>query len=187
MMTHTPDQTPPAAEDRTKPATDTSTPAPSGPAPGSRKAKLAKLKRDHPVLYASRHVGVAVLEVVAGLLGLSVLLRTLLPRIDWSWVPWPDLDLSWIPDITKPEWLRYLDVVYWIRRLVDLPDLSLPAWLPALAGNLKFVIPIVVGVIVATAEVQRRKRKLPIDGEGTTAEDANDAKASAEETSHANR
>lgn len=59
------------------------------PPPGSRAARLAKLQREHPVFYASRHVLWAVLRLLLPLLGVGALLATLLPRVDLTWLPKP--------------------------------------------------------------------------------------------------
>jgi hypothetical protein len=108
------------------------------PPPHTAAAKLAKWKAAHPQLYASRHVVLAVLEI----LGLSALIGALLPRIPWRL---PKLDLSWLPDIDLP------NIWGWLPR-VDLPNL-------AELADYKWVVLLVIAVGVAVAEVHRNKRK----------------------------
>jgi hypothetical protein len=57
---------------------------PFAPPPGSFAARLLIFQRNHPRLYASRHVVLAVGKVATALLGLAVLVRLLLqPVLDW--------------------------------------------------------------------------------------------------------
>ncbi|WP_214407847.1 hypothetical protein [Pseudonocardia lacus] len=123
-----------------------------GPPPGSVAARLAVFRREHPRLWAARHVVLAALKVGFALLGLAAFLRLLvapllgwlrglLPDIDLPDIPWPDIDL---PDIPWPD--------------IDLPDLHAPGWLLVLLGTAKFWVPILVAVGVAVVEVRRRRR-----------------------------
>jgi hypothetical protein len=122
------------------------------PPPGSVAARLAAFRRDHPRLWASRHVVLAAGKVALGLLGVAAFLRLLvapvlewlrglLPDIDLPAIPWPDIDL---PDIPWPD--------------IDLPDLVLPPWLLAVAATAKFWVPILVAIGLAVVEVRRRRR-----------------------------
>jgi hypothetical protein len=124
---------------------------PFAPPPGSLAARLQAFERDHPRLWASRHVVLAVLKVLVALLGFAAFirlllapvlswLRGLLPDIDLPDIPWPDIDL---PDIPWPD--------------IDLPDLVLPPWLRAVLGTAKFWVPVLVAIAVAVAEVRRRR------------------------------
>ncbi|HET6391262.1 MAG TPA: hypothetical protein VFG13_00430 [Blastococcus sp.] len=125
---------------------------PFEPAPGTFAARLRRFQREHPHLWAARHVVLATCRVLAGLLGvvlfLQLVLRQLLawlsdhlPDLDLPDIPWPDVDL---PSIPWPD--------------VDLPDVSLPGWLLALVGTAKFWVPILVAVVLAVREVRRRKQ-----------------------------
>jgi hypothetical protein len=116
------------------------------PPPGSFAARLLVFRRNHPRLYASRHVVRALGRVTAILLGLAVFVRLLLqpvldwitdllptielqsipwPDINWPSIPWPDIDL---PDLAVPSWLRVSGVAGVIRRLREAgladPELS---------------------------------------------------------------
>lgn len=123
------------------------------PPPGSVAARLAVFRRDHPRLWAARHVVLAVLKVGLALLGVAAFLRllvapvlqwlrSLLPDLDLPAIPWPDIDL---PDIPWPD--------------LDLPDLHPPAWVLVLLGTAKFWVPILVAVAAAAVEVRRRRRR----------------------------
>jgi len=124
---------------------------PFEPAPGTLAAWVQRLQREHPRLWAARHVVLATGRVLAGLLGLVVLVQVLLrqvlgwladrlPDVDLPSIPFPDVDL---PSIPWPD--------------VDLPDVSLPGWLLVLLGTAKFWVPILVAVVLAVREVRRRK------------------------------
>jgi hypothetical protein len=126
---------------------------PFDPAPGTLAARLRAVEDRHPRLWAARHVVLAAARVLAGLLGLAVLLQTLLrpllewlagllPRVDWPDLPWPDLpSIPW-PDVDWP----------------DLPDVSLPGWLAAVLATGKFWGPVLVAAVLAAREVRRKRR-----------------------------
>jgi hypothetical protein len=113
------------------------------PEPGTRAARRAKFEREHPHLYASRHVVKGAAQVALAIIGLTFLLR-FLPAI-----PWPDIDLPSIP-------LPHID-------LPDLPlpriDIELPEWIKAIARSKMYWLPIVVGIFLALGELERRKRR----------------------------
>jgi hypothetical protein len=133
---------------------------PFEPPPGTRAARMYRFQRDHPRLFAARHVLVETGAVLFAIFGVGALvsafLRSVLPRIDWSWLP----SIS-LPDIDPPSWLRYLDPLYWLRRL--LPDWDLPGWLPDVslprAEWLKYAVPIIISALVAIEEVRRRRKR----------------------------
>jgi hypothetical protein len=121
------------------------------PPRGSFAARLLTFQRNHPGLYASRHVVCAVGKVGAGLLGLVVFVRLLLqPALDWITdrlpdielpsIPWPNID--W-PSIPWPD--------------IDLPQLAVPFWLRVIIGTAKFWLPVFLAIGVAIAEVRRRR------------------------------
>lgn len=134
---------------------------PLDPPPGTRAAKMAEFERSHPRLYASRHIAVAVGEVLLVVLGVGVLLRSLLPRIDFSWLP--DVDMSWVPDIDL-SWIP--DPLGWFWGL--LPDISMPGWWDTVMGSTRYWVPILIALGVAGREVDKRRK-------------ARDAKAEREE------
>jgi hypothetical protein len=116
-------------------------------------------QRNHPRLYASRHVVRAVGKVVAALLGVAAFIRLLLqpvlnwisdrlPQIDLPSIPWPDI--PW-PDIPLPD--------------IDLPELALPPWLRVIIGTAKFWLPVLIAIGVAIAEVRRRRAKAAREGD----------------------
>ena len=87
------------------------------PPPGSFAARLLIFQRNHPRLYASRHVMLAVGKVAAALLGLGLLVRLLLqPVLDWIKDRLPEIDLPSIPwpDIPWPD--------------IPLPNSIFPTW-----------------------------------------------------------
>ncbi|MCD0453688.1 hypothetical protein LO762_31550 [Actinocorallia sp. API 0066] len=120
------------------------------PPPGTLLARLERWERERPVLYASRHVLLALGQVVLPLLGIGALLRLLipnidLPRIDLPDIPFPDLpDLPDFPDILPD---------------IDLPDLVLPGWMQTAAQALKFVVPVLIALGVAANEIKKNRRK----------------------------
>lgn len=131
--------------------------------PGSRAARLETLRREHPVLYAARHVVLASLQVLIGAVGLGALVWGLLPRLpipniplpDIPEIPWPAIDLPAIPwpDLPLPAF--------------DLLDLSHLAWLKDLWNSVNWLVPIIIAIIVAINELdKRRKREAGQKGDG---------------------
>jgi hypothetical protein len=124
----------------------------------SREARRDRLAREHPVRFTVERVGVAVVEVVLGVLGvgavIGVFMRGLLPDITWGWLPdVPHL----IQDLDAPEWLKYVDPFYWLGRLdIPWPNIDLPGWL---AGSTKYWLPIAIVLVVALGELDRRRKK----------------------------
>jgi hypothetical protein len=93
--------------------------------------------RDHPHLYAARHVVKGAGQVAIALIGLTFLLQLItLPDIDL-----PDADLPDLP---------------W-------PHLELPGWVRAILQSKKFWLPILIGIFVANAELKRRRNKVTRD------------------------
>jgi hypothetical protein len=123
------------------------------PPPGTRAAKLAQFQREHPALYATRHVALATLKVVFPLLGLGALITVLLAQIDWSWAANIGAFVrslllqirAWVPDIDLP----FSVPREWILWIVKSP---LFAWA-------KWVLPIIIAMFVAIEEFQRHQRK----------------------------
>jgi hypothetical protein len=116
------------------------------PEPGTRAARRARFEREHPRLYAYRHVVKGAGQVALAIIGLTFLLR-LLPAI-----PWPDIDLPAIPlpSIDLPD-------IPWPQ--IDLPDIAVPGWIKAIAQSKQYWLPIVIGLFLANAELERRKRR----------------------------
>lgn len=123
------------------------------PPPGSRAAKMHKLKREHPHVYAARHVVLAVLQVLIGAIWIGALLSGLLPRIDLPAIPLPDLPaIPWpdLPDIPWPA-IPLPDI--------DVPNLPFLAQLRELWSSLNWLVPIVIAVLVASNEVSKRRKR----------------------------
>jgi hypothetical protein len=119
----------------------------------TREERRDRLAREHPVRFTVQRVGVAVIEVALGVLGIGALIgvfvRGLLPDISWSW----------LPDVSVPAWLKYIDPFYWIGTLdIPWPDVSLPGWL---TGSAKYWVPVLIALVIALAEVDRRRKKSP--------------------------
>jgi hypothetical protein len=112
------------------------------PEPGTRAARRARFEREHPRWYAARHVGKGAAQVALALVGLTFL-------------------LSLIPDITIDVDLPHIDLpaVPWPH--VDLPQL--PAWLREVLQSKKYWLPLVIGILVANAELERRRNKVTRD------------------------
>jgi hypothetical protein len=133
---------------------------PFEPPPGTRAARLAQFQREHPALYATRHVALATLQVLLPLLGLGALITALLPQIDWSWITGivafvRSLLLqirAWIPDIDLP----FSIPREWILWIVNSPWF---AWAKRGFVWAKWVLPIIIAIFVAIAEFQRYQRK----------------------------
>lgn len=130
---------------------------PFEPPAGTRAHRGWQLQQDRPGLYAARHIAIAVAQVAVTVLGLGVLLGSLLPRVDWSWVP--DVPTDWIPDVSLPDWFDPLGWL-WDR----LPDITLPGWVSALAGSWKWWGPILIAVLVASREYEKRKQQRTSEG-----------------------
>ncbi len=120
---------------------------PFEPPRGTRAHRTWQLQQDHAGLYASRHVAIAVARTLGALLGISALLVALLPRVDLSWLPRPDLGKpSWWPDVSLWGWLP--DV-----------DLAAPEWLRPVLRSAKFWVPVLVAIVVAANEYERRRKQ----------------------------
>ena len=128
---------------------------PFEPPAGTTAARWHAWQRRHPALWASRHVLVAVGQVLLTVLGVLVLLHLLLrralawvreqlPELDLPRLPWPDLPRIPWPDLPLPD-------------LPDLPDLPVPWWLAAALATAKFWAPVLVALAVAVREVRRRR------------------------------
>jgi hypothetical protein len=95
--------------------------------------RLAKLQRQRPRLYATRHVAKGAVQVLLAVVGIGLAVRFL---------PLPDLPL---PDIDVPDLPR--------------PDVAAPGWLGAILGTTKFWLPILAGILVALGELGRRRKR----------------------------
>jgi hypothetical protein len=126
---------------------------PLAPPPGTRAARLARFQREHPALYATRHVALATLKAALPLLGLGALIAALLPQLDWSWLA--DIGAlirslraqigAWVPDISLP----FSVPREWIVSIVKSPVVAWAKW----------ALPIIIAIFVAVEEVRRQRRK----------------------------
>lgn len=114
------------------------------PEPGSKAARRDAWIEAHPKLYTVRRTLPAILGIAAALaIGpLVSWLVSVVPWPDWQLpsIPWPDLPSLPLPEINFPDW-------------------SMPGWLGAVLDASKYVVPIAVAVILARAEIRRRRRQ----------------------------
>ena len=111
------------------------------PEPGSPAALREDRMRAKPRLYAARHVLAGVGKVV-----IPILLAALAARFVVS-IPWPDWDLPSIP------WPSLdLPAIPW-------PDWTVPGWLVWILDHLKYILPILAGLLFARAEISRRQHQ----------------------------
>ena len=121
------------------------------PEPGSPAAVREDRMRARPRLYAARHVLVGVGKVV-----IPILLAALAARFVVS-IPWPDWDL---PSIPWPDW--DLPSIPWPSLdlpAIPWPDWTVPGWLVWILDHLKYILPILAGLLFARAEISRRQHQ----------------------------
>ncbi|RNL60633.1 hypothetical protein EFK50_20175 [Nocardioides marmoriginsengisoli] len=116
------------------------------PEPGSKAALREEKMRAHPKRYAARHVVAGVAKVVLPIL-LTLLVARFAIRIDW-----PDWNLPSLPRPNLPDLIPDLPDI-------DLPDLSLPGWVQTILNNAKYVVPVLIGIGLASNEVKRRRKQ----------------------------
>lgn len=131
------------------------------PEPGSKAAKRQTWIRDHPTLYTLKQTLIAVAGVVIPLVLGSYVVRFALnlPWPDWLHlpdIPWPDISLPRIawPDIPWPD-IPWPDITL---PAIPWPEWSLPPWVEWLLDNAKYLWPIVLALVMARAEVRRRRK-----------------------------
>lgn len=118
--------------------------------PGTKAARLQAWGRQHPRLYAIRHVLSSGLGILLGLIGINWLIRLIrpyLPEVSFPEIPWPDIPR---PQISLPR-------IPWPR--LDFLDITPPAWVVVLLDTSKYWMPLLVGVLVAIWEVRRQRRQ----------------------------
>jgi hypothetical protein len=136
---------------------------PAAPAGGGRAAWRERLATNHPYLYAARHVAIALAEVLVGLVGIGAILFGLLPRLGFPSVSWPGISIP-VPDWVRAvgDWRdRVIAVpVGWVRGGVDWVDslVDAPGWVWPVVQATKVWLPVLIAVLVAIAEVMRRRR-----------------------------
>jgi hypothetical protein len=112
------------------------------PEPGSAAERYDEKLLEHPHRYTALVAAGAGLRILVPIL-LTVLGLRLAVSIPWPHLPLPDLPSVPWPDVPAP----------------DLPDWQLPGWLQWLLDKASYVWPVVLAVVVARAEVQRRRRR----------------------------
>lgn len=142
------------------------------PPPGSLAARLDKLARERPHLYASRHVVIAIVQLLIGLLGIGALFAALLPALDLPSIPWPDISIS------LPGWVRTIlgwpdaliaKPVEWVREIF--PSIGLPGFVRTILRSAQWWVPILIALFVAIEEVERRQRRKRAETAKDTAND----------------
>lgn len=121
------------------------------PEHGSAAAAYEDRVRAHPTRYAliaaTGGVAKVLLPILLALIAARIAIS--IPWPDWNLpsIPWPDWDLPSIPwpDINLP-------AIPW-------PDWSMPGWLAWLLDKVKYVWPIVLAVVIARAEIRRRRKQ----------------------------
>ena len=136
------------------------------PPEGTKARRRYDFREAYPRVYSARHVATEVFVMLIGMLGIgalaSALARSMLHSINLSWLP----DL---PDISPPDWLRNLDPLSWVTRL--LPEWDWWGWLPDV--NLpwsQYLVPVVVAILIAGGEVERRKKRAERERQSDTTE-----------------
>lgn len=100
-------------------------------------ARLDKLERDHPRLYAARHVAIAAFQLLIGLVGIGAIVRGLLPNL-----PIP------VPDVAVPGWVRTVFGWYdsltavpvgWVRSIAEWVQsaIAVPGWVGTILQSAK--------------------------------------------------
>jgi hypothetical protein len=134
------------------------------PPPGSHAARMEALKRRHPVLYAARHVALAIAQTIGGFVGVAALLWVivsgLMPNIsvplpDLPPIPWPAIEVPQLPWPPIP----------W--PVVVLPEavIALLRQFGQFASSVKWLVPIVIAVFVAINEVKKRQKRTQAETE----------------------
>jgi len=120
------------------------------PPPGSSAERRLDRIAAHPRRHEITRTGIAVLGVIAALLGVRLLVA--IPWPDWNLpsIPIPSIplpDIPW-PDIPWPD-------IPWPS--IPLPDVELPVWLKWILANLKYVTPVLIAYLIARGETRRRR------------------------------
>lgn len=123
------------------------------PEPGSPAARREQRIREHPWRHTTiATVGGVAKVVVPVLLGLLVVRFAInLPWPHWN-IPWPDIELpriSW-PDIPWPE-IPWPDV--------DAPNWQVPEWVRWVAKTMGYGWPVLLALVLAKLEVDRRREQ----------------------------
>jgi hypothetical protein len=102
----------------------------------------------HPRLYAYRHVAGAVGGVLLTVVGVTVFAKAVAGEILRA-------VLGWLPDLRLPD-IDFPDLPIPSIPFPDLPDITMPGWLGSIAEVVKYVVPVLIALAVAQAEIKRR-------------------------------
>ncbi|WP_244930432.1 hypothetical protein [Nocardioides sp. W7] len=119
------------------------------PEHGSAAAAYEDRLRAHPTRYALLAAGGGVAKVVV-----PILLAVLVARFAVA-IPWPDWDLPSIPTPDLPS-IPWPDLPW---PSISWPDVSVPGWVEWLLDKVKYVWPIVLAIVIARTEIQRRRKQ----------------------------
>ena len=111
------------------------------PEPGSPASMREERARQHPWLYAARHLGVSVVSIAV-----PILLVWLAARLMTSF-PWPQWNLSWVSSLPA---IQALDL--------SMPEWDPPKWLEWAMIRLELVLPILLVVACTGVYAYRRSR-----------------------------
>ena len=121
------------------------------PEPGSKAARREDWATRHPVLASLDEIigGAGKIVIPIALAALIPILSRLLPDwdVDLPSIPWPDIPWPDLPSIPWPD----LPDIPW-------PDVTLPGWVGVILDALRFVWPLLLGIVIAWSEYKRRKR-----------------------------
>lgn len=118
------------------------------PEAGSKAAAYEDKVREHPTRYALIATVGGVAKVVVPILLTLVAVRFAV-RIPWPDVPFPDL-----PDLPSVPWP---DIPWPDLPSIPFPDVSVPDWVRWLLDKVKYVWPVVLAFVIARAEIKRRR------------------------------
>jgi len=119
------------------------------PEEGSKAAAYEDRVRAHPTSYALLAAGGGVAKVVV-----PILLALLVARFAVS-IPWPDWNLPSIPTPDLPS-IPWPDIPW---PSIPWPDVSVPGWVEWVLDKVKYVWPIVLAIVIARTEIQRRRKQ----------------------------
>jgi hypothetical protein len=109
------------------------------PEPGTRAARVRRFEEAHPRVFAARHVLSGIAQVAIAIIGITFAFR-LLPAIPLPDINLPNIDL---PSIPLPS--------------IDLPSITVPDWVKWMLKTKQYWLPIVIGIVLASAELKRRR------------------------------
>ncbi|MEE3849547.1 hypothetical protein VZC37_04345 [Gordonia sp. LSe1-13] len=125
------------------------------PPDGTSAHRLWQFREKHPGVYAARRVVTSTLGAVVAILGIGALVRAIVERYS------PDIDLPdvTLPSVDLPDWMQYLNPMYWLRAPID----AIKAWMPSMTIDLPpwfgIIVPVAISVALAVLETRRQRRR----------------------------